>query len=346
MFEFKILKKDKNSKARLGEITTPHGIIETPAFVPVATKASFRGLEIEDVEKFGAEILMMNTFHLFCKGQNEFIKKMGGLHKFANTSLPIMTDSGGFQVFSQGFGKEYNIGKHLESREQSRKKSENLVKIDNDHVLFRLPADGRILEMNPEISIKAQKDLGSDIVFAFDECASPVSSWEYAKESLDRTNLWAKRSLKAFSGGKQAIMGIAQGGDFPDLRKESAEFMSKLDFFGYGIGGSFGNSFGDSKRSMYKIIEIVNSILPENKFKHLLGIGEVDDIFESIKQGADTFDCVIPTRWARHGTAITSKGKINIRSSKYLYDKNPLDKTCSCHTCQKYTRSYLSHLTR
>ena len=200
MFKFKILKKERNGKARLGEIYTPHGVIETPAFVPVATKAAFRGIKIENAEKFGAQILMMNTFHLFCSGRSETIKKMGGLHKFTDTSLPIMTDSGGFQVFSLGFGKEYNTGKLIESRQKSDKFSKNLVKINNDHVLFKIPSDGRVLELTPELSIKAQKDLGADIIFAFDECTPPAASWKYTKESLERTNLWAKRSLKAFSG--------------------------------------------------------------------------------------------------------------------------------------------------
>ncbi len=349
MFEFKIIKKDRKTKARLGILKTPHGIVHTPAFVPVATKGALRGIEFEKIKNLGAEILMINTFHFYINERYKLVKKFGGLHRFLNLNLPLMTDSGGFQVFSLGFGLEHGVGKIApifpeENKIQSKPRSKSLVKIYDEGVEFISPYDGKKLFLDPETSIRIQKNLGADIIFAFDECTSPLSSYEYTQKALLRTHQWAERSLKEFSKTKtnQVLFGIVQGGEYKDLREESARFISSLPFFGFGIGGSLGKS----KKDMLNVLEWTIPLLPENKPRHLLGIGEVEDIFLAVERGIDLFDCVIPTRLARHGTAITSKGKIDLRKSKYLKDKSPLDKKCQCQVCQKYSKAYLSHLVR
>ncbi|GIW66095.1 MAG: tRNA-guanine(34) transglycosylase [Candidatus Parcubacteria bacterium] len=393
MFRFKILTKDKRSKARLGILKTPHGIIHTPNLAIVATKGSIRGLSFEQARKFGAEIFMVNTFHFFRQERYKIVQKFGGLHKFLNINYPLMTDSGGFQIFSLGFGMEHKVGKVADifpeekqinadraveqstlsdpkpnfvlvrsytqtKNGQNRKgnKSEqsmlspkksvnnkNLVKVYDDGVEFIDPYNGQKLFLSPEISIKVQKILGADIIFAFDECTSPLSTYEYTKKALKRTHQWAIKCLDEFSTTKkQVLFGIVQGGEYEDLRKESAKFVNSLPFFGFGIGGSLGKSKKD-------IIKVLNWTLPylyENKPRHLLGIGEIDDIFNAIEQGIDLFDCVIPTRWARHGTGFSFQGRINLKSSKYLTDRKPIDLKCQCQICQKYPRSYICHLLR
>ena len=258
-----------------------------------------------------------------------------------------MTDSGGFQIFSLGSGWEQGTGKVVtgKKREFSLKKKNN-VKITNKGVIFKSPYNGDEMEMTPEISIKVQEKLGADIVFAFDECTSPFDSYQYHKKSLQRTNEWALRSLKAFKNKNQAMFGIVQGGKYENLRKKSAQFIGSLSFFGIGIGGSFGESYGDSKNTVSRVLEWTIPFLPESKPRHLLGIGEPDDILEAIERGIDSFDCVIPTRWARHGTAITSQGRFNLKSAKFLKSKNPIDKKCLCPVCLKHSSSYVSHLLR
>ncbi len=347
MFSFKV--KKRLGKARTGLLTTPHGEIKTPCFVPVATRGALKGMSFENAKNIGADIFMVNTFHFYCKKEYETVAKMGGLHKFLNIDYPLMTDSGGFQVFSLGAGFLENTGKIGGSdppMDVRTKKGESMVKIGEDSVVFKSPFDGDKVEITPESSIKAQERLGADIVFAFDECTSPLAPYEYQKESLEKTHRWAEQSLDALSSDRQVMMGIVQGGRFDDLRKESARFISSLPFFGFGIGGSFGESFGDSKNNMYSILEVLEEELPDEKPRHLLGIGEPEDLIEASLRGVDLFDCVIPTRFARHGTALTSEGRVNIESSRYKDDKNPLDKECSCNTCLNYQKSYLHHLAK
>lgn len=349
-FSFKILKKDKKTKARLGILKTPHGIIHTPNLAIVGTKGAIRGISFELANKFGAEIFMINTFHLFRNERYKIIKKFGGLHKFLNINFPLMTDSGGFQVFSLGFGMEHGVGKiadifpeETKLNIKTNKENKNLVKIYDDGVEFIDPYNGNKLFLSPEISIQVQKDLSADIIFAFDECTSPLASYEYTKQAMKRTHRWAEKSLEAFGKSKkQVIFGIVQGGEYEDLRKESAKFINSLPFFGFGIGGSLGKS----KRDILKVLNWTLPLLDENKPRHLLGIGEIDDILNSIELGIDLFDCVIPTRWARHGTGFTWKGRINLRASKYLSDKKPIDPKCKCPVCQKHSRAYVSHLLR
>lgn len=341
---FRIFKKDKNSKARLGIIKTKRGVIKTPCFVPVATKGALRGIDFENVNKFGADIFMVNTFHLFCNEMYQRIHSFGGLHKFIGINFPIMTDSGGFQVFSLGSGREYKVGKFLPKEQNNSPKSKKEVLIDNEGVTFKSPYDGSKLYMNPEISIKVQEKIGADFIFAFDECTSPLDSYDYHKASLVRTHNWAERSLKAFKRKNQEIFGIVQGGKYEDLRKESAIFINSLPFFGIGIGGSFGESFGDSKKNLHEVLDWTIPFLSDNKPRHLLGIGEPDDIIMGIERGIDSFDCVIPTRWARHGTGITYQGRINLKNSQTRKERGPIDKKCSCRVCKNYSRAYISHL--
>jgi len=372
MFDFKITKKDKETKARLGILKTPHGVIHTPNIAIVATKGSIRGLSFERAKKFGAEIFMINTFHFFHNERYKTVEKFGGLHKFLNINYPLMTDSGGFQVFSLGFGMEHGVGKVADIFPLERKTSnehrydavrhelksnqKSLVKIYEEGVEFISPYDGKKLFLSPELSIKIQKILKADIIFAFDECTSPLSSYEYTKTAMKRTHRWAIRCLEEFYKTRnyanlertyakrekldQVMFGIVQGGEYEDLRKESAKFINSLPFFGFGIGGSLGKS----KKDIIKVLNWTIPSLDENKPRHLLGIGEVDDIFNSIENGIDLFDCVIPTRWARHGAGFTYKGRINLKSSKYLSDKKPVDPECKCPVCQKFSRAYISHL--
>jgi len=354
MFSFKIIKKDSETKARLGILKTPHGIIHTPNIAIVATKGSIRGLSFDLANKFGGEIFMINTFHFFHNDRYKLVKKFGGLHKFLKINYPLMTDSGGFQVFSLGFGIEHGVGKVADifpleknnknqSRDVRHPQIKSLVKIYEEGVEFVSPYDGKKLFLTPELSIKIQKILKADIIFVFDECTSPLSDYEYTKEAMKRTHKWAIRCLEEFGKPKnQVIFGIVQGGEYEDLRKESAKFINSLPFFGFGIGGSLGKS----KRDIIKVLNWTLPFLNKKKPRHLLGIGEVDDIFNSIEQGIDLFDCVIPTRWARHGAGFTFNGRINLKSSKYFNDKKPIDSKCKCNICKKYSRAYICHLLR
>ncbi len=346
MIEFKIIKKSKKSKARLGVLKTPHGAIETPAFVPVATLASIRTLTSQEAIQAGSQLIIANTFHLHLRPGENVIKKAGGLHKFMNWQKPIMTDSGGFQVFSLGFGRDFQLGKLLkffpgkqEKREIKANKQPKSLKITDEGALFRSPIDGKEIFLGPKESIKIQEKLGGDIIYAFDECTFPLASYEYTKKSMEKTHRWAKICLKT-KKSNQALYGIVQGGRFKDLRQESSKFIGSLDFDGFGIGGDLGKD----KQSMWKTINWALKHLPENKPRHLLGIGYLKDIKKIVQSGIDTFDCIVPTHYARHGTAFTSQGKIDLTKSKYLKDFSPLDKNCSCPTCQNYTKAYITHL--
>lgn len=338
MFNFKIIKKLEN--ARIGEFSTPRGAILTPYFVPVATKATVKTLDSDDVRAIGFNAVLANTYHLMLQPGSTVVKKFGGLHNFMNWQGPIFTDSGGYQVFSLGKGLIHNTGKFRKETvghlvPYSKK---SLIKITDDGVEFRSHIDGRKIFLRPEDSIHIQEELGADIIFAFDECTSPHDSKKYVAKSLERTHAWAKRSLTAHKRRDQALFGIVQGGDWQDLREESAKFISGLEFDGFGIGGSFG------KKEMRGVLDWTIPFLPEDKPRHMLGIGAMEDIFDAVERGIDTFDCVEPTRLGRHGTLLTASGRLRILSAKYATDKKPAEKNCPCELCAKYSRGYLHHL--
>ncbi|MDO8565136.1 MAG: tRNA guanosine(34) transglycosylase Tgt [bacterium] len=358
--KFSIEKEIPEKLGRAGILETPHGVIHTPAFVSVGTKATVKALTPEQIKETGAEVVLANTYHLYLEPGDERVKKFGGLQKFMNWSGPTMTDSGGFQVFSLGaaYGKE--LSKVVSITDPSALISERsldsetprLAKIGADGVSFRSHIDGSLHYITPEKSIEIQHNLGADIIFAFDECTSPTEDYRYQEEALERTHRWAKRSLEhhqklsANSFQLQALFGIVQGGREESLRKRSAEFIGSLDFDGFGIGGSF------AKEDMETAVKWVNEILPKGKPRHLLGIGEPEDLFMGVENGVDLFDCVAPTRNGRGGTLYTSRGKINVRNAEYREDTGPLDPECGCSVCSprhggaNYSRAYLCHLYR
>ncbi len=344
MVDFKVIYKSKKSGARLGVLKTPHGEVMTPTLVPVGTQAVMKTLTSEEAVAAKCRMLIANTFHLHLKPGEKLVKRHGGLHKFMNWQRPIMTDSGGFQVFSLGFGRDCGIGKILKEKADSSvrvNKQPKSVKISDEGVSFRSPLDGREIFLGPKESIKIQEALGADIILAFDECTSPNANHEYTKRSLVRTHAWAKMCLKARKS-KQALYGIVQGGKFKDLRVESAKFIGNLPFDGFAIGGEF----GDDKKIMSEMISWVMKELPRTKPVHLLGIGHPDDIIPIIKSGVDTFDCIVPTHYARHGVAFTSKGRLDMNKSKFLLDKKPLGERCECYVCENYSRGYITHMLR
>lgn len=345
---FKIEKK-LGSLGRAGVIHTQHGDIETPAFVAVGTKATVRALTPDMLKEVGVEAIISNTYHLYMQPGEAGVKAMGGLQKMMNWNGPTMTDSGGFQVFSLGAGYGKNISKVLKDAQSlpllpdlEEELKPRLVEIDHDGAAFKSPSDGSIHYLTPERSIEIQHSIGADIIFAFDECTSPTEPRSYQMEALDRTHRWGKKSLEYHrskpESKKQALFGIVQGGRYEDLRKESAKVIGTMDFDGFGIGGSF------DKNDLHTAVRWVNEILPENKPRHLLGIGEPEDIFLGVENGCDTFDCVAPTRLARHGTLYTKTGKIHISNSQFTNDNGPIDIGCQCYACKNYTRAYLSHL--
>ncbi len=342
MIDFKVSYKSKKSNARIGILKTPHGEIETPSFVGVATQAVVKTLTAEEVKQTNSQILISNTFHLHLKPGEQFLKKAGGIHKFMNWDRPLMTDSGGFQVFSLGFGRDHGVGKILKEKTDLKVTTKNKpknVKITEDGVFFRSPKDGQKLFIGPRESIKIQEAIGADIMFAFDECTSPIADYYYTKQSLEKTHRWAEICLKS-KKTKQALYGIVQGGKFEDLRTESSKFIGSLPFDGFGIGGEF----GDEKHTMTDMLGFTLPYLPEEKPRHLLGIGHLEDIPEIIKSGVDTFDCIVPTHYARHGVAFTSEGRLDMRKTKFLTEKKPLDPKCDCTTCKNYKRNYICHL--
>lgn len=344
MIEFKITKKSKKSRARLGILKTPHGEVETPAFVPVATQAAVKALTNDEVLRTGSQILIANTFHLAIRPGEKVVKAGGGLQKFMNLPKPFMTDSGGFQVFSLGFGKDFGQGKILKQKSDEKiqlGQQPKLLKITEGGVEFRAYTDGHKMFLGPKESIKIQEALGADIILAFDECTSPIADYEYTKKSLEKTHRWASVCLKA-KKSKQALYGIVQGGKFKDLRIQSAKYIGSLPFDGFAIGGEF----GDEKKIMSQMLRWVNAELPENKPRHLLGIGYLEDMPKIIAEGVDTFDCIVPTHYARRGVAFTSSGKLDLYDSKLLKDFKPLDPKCGCEVCGKYTRSYICHMMR
>lgn len=317
---YELIKKDTKTKARRGRVTTPHGTIETPVFMPVGTAATVKAMRPEEVKEMGAEIILSNTYHLYLRPGHEIVREAGGLHKFMNWDRAILTDSGGFQVFSLGA----------------------LRKITEEGVQFRSHIDGSKHMLSPEKSIEIQTALGSDIMMAFDECAPYPADWKYVKDSMERTTRWLKRCKEAQTDTeKQALFGIMQGGMYKDLRKQSAEEIVELDLPGYAIGGL---SVGEPKELMCEIMDDCVDYLPENKPRYLMGVGTPDYLFEGVERGVDMFDCVLPTRIARHGMAMTSSGRVNIKNAKYERDFTPLDHQCDCYTCRNYSRAYLRHL--
>jgi len=340
--QFRISRKSNKSNARLGFLETRNGVVETPCLVGVATQAVVKTLTSEEVEMAKSQMLICNTFHLHLKPGEKIIEKSGGLHKFMNWKKPLMTDSAGFQVFSLGFGRDYGMGKILKTENSGEVKEgsqPSRIKITEDGVFFKSPVDGTELFIGPKESIKIQEKLDADIIFNFDECTPPIADYEYTKKSLEKTHNWAKVCLKT-KKSDQALFGIVQGGKFKDLRQKSAKFIGKLDFDGFGIGGEF----GDDKKIMTKMIGWCLDELPEKKPRHLLGIGYLEDIEKIIKAGVDTFDCTVPTHYARHGIAFTSQGKLDLNKSQYLKDREPLDSDCMCLVCQNYKRNYICHL--
>jgi queuine tRNA-ribosyltransferase len=350
MLEFKIEKKLGGKLGRAGKLTTPHGEIQTPAFVVVGTKATVKSLNPEQVRDAGAQVVLANTYHLYLQPGDEAVKNMGGLGKMMNWSGPTMTDSGGFQVFSLGAAYKKGISKILHPTDPNLLIPERfddsdaprLAKIGQDGVSFTSHLDGSVHYITPEKSIQIQHNLGADIIFAFDECTSPTEDLKYQGEALDRTHNWAERSLAEHKklGGEQALFGIVQGGRDENLRKKSAKIISDMAFDGFGIGGSF------AKEDMSTAVKWVNEILPEEKPRHLLGIGEPEDLFMGIENGVDLFDCVLPTRLGRNGTIYTSTGKIHIMNLEFRSQNEPIKKDCDCYTCQNYSRAYISHLFR
>ncbi len=310
----------KQTGARYGKLYTPHGVIETPIFMPVGTQATVKTLSPEELNDMKAQIILGNTYHLWLQPGDDIIKEAGGLHRFMRWDHPILTDSGGFQVFSLS----------------------QLRKITEEGVHFRHHKSGAKLFISPEDAIHIQNNLGSDIMMSFDECIKLPAEYGYVKQSVERTLRWAERGLKAHKNPKtQALFGIVQGGDYKDLRRLSATELVKLDFPGYSIGGL---SVGESKETMYQVIEYTVPFLPLDKPRYLMGVGSPDALLEGSIRGIDMFDCVLPTRVARHGTAMTSNGRVVIRNKQYERDFTPLDHECNCYTCRNYTRAYLRHL--
>ncbi|MBI9048210.1 MAG: tRNA guanosine(34) transglycosylase Tgt [Anaerolineaceae bacterium] len=315
---FKYTCTHQEGKARAGTFTTPHGNIETPMFMPVGTQATVKTLTPHHLHDLGAQIILSNTYHLYLRPGSDIVAELGGLHQFMNWNKPILTDSGGFQVFSLS---------------DTRKICEN-------GVLFKSHIDGSSHELTPEKSIAVQEDLGADIIMAFDECAPPYDK-AYNQKAMQRTHRWAERCLNAKKRSDQALFGIVQGGVFPDLREQSAKTIVNMDFPGYGIGGL---SVGETKEEMNAMLEVVNEVLPQNKPRYLMGVGSPEDLIHGVLRGVDMFDCVLPTRLARHHNAMIPTGRINLKNNQFARDANPIDDVCECYTCQNFTRAYLRHL--
>ncbi len=337
---FKLLKKD--GEARLGVLETPAGPIETPSYVVVATNGYIRTLEPEDIPTTKTQIAICNTYHLWRSLGEEGLSDFPGLHDFMDWKGLIITDSGGFQVFSMGAARDFSSGKVADANYRESQ-GPSIVRITDSGVYFT--EDGEEIYLDAELSIKIQEQLGSDIALAFDEPSSPKHDHDYSKKAMERTHVWAKRSLEAKTSD-QKIYGIIQGGHFEDLRRESAKFIGALPFDGFAIGGSFGSSFGSQKNDTFQELNWVNPLLPEEKPRHLLGIGRIEDIFEAVERGIDTMDCVIPTREARHGGIWSQNGRLNILKGLYQNDESPLVENCACPVCAEelITKSQLHQL--
>jgi queuine tRNA-ribosyltransferase len=318
--KYNLLKEEKNTMARLGTIETNYGTFETPMFMPVGTEATVKTLSVEELKDCKAGIILSNTYHLWLRPGEDIIDKAGGLHEFMKWDGPILTDSGGFQVFSLANPKD----------------------ITEEGVKFKNHLNGDNLLLTPEKSIEIQNKLDSDIAMSFDECIGWPATYEYVKQSVDRTLRWAKRGKDVFNNPRQSLFGIVQGGEYEDLRKYCTEELVKMDFDGYSVGGT---SVGEDKPTMYRMVNYATKYLPKDKVRYLMGVGDPIDLVENVCRGIDIFDCVSPTRLARHGHALTKYGKINIKNAKYKEDFSPLSDCCDCYTCKKgYSKSYLRHL--
>jgi len=317
-FSFDLIKEDDRTNARVGVMHTPHGDIPTPVFAPVGTAATVKTMTPADLHELGAKLILGNTYHLYLRPGADLVAHMGGLHRFMGWDGPILTDSGGFQVFSL----------------------ESLRQVDNNGVTFRSHIDGSTHTFTPEMVVETQEKLGADIMMAFDECPDP-SDYGYNVQALERTHRWAERCLEAKRRDDQALFGIVQGGVFAELRAESAEFLTSLNFDGYGIGGL---SVGETKAEMHAMLEVVHPLLPPHKPRYLMGVGSPEDLFECVARGVDQFDCVLPTRIARNGAVFTSQGRLNLRNAQFTQDPAPIEEDCSCYTCRTFTRAYLRHL--
>jgi queuine tRNA-ribosyltransferase len=315
-FKFTLLAQD--GQARAGVFRTPHGEVPTPIFAPVGTQASVKTLTQRHLKELDARLILANTYHLYLRPGDDLIAEMGGLHKFMSWDGPILTDSGGFQVFSLSDMRE----------------------VDEDGVTFKSHIDGSTHRFTPERSVQIQENFGSDIMMAFDECAEPYDR-DYNVRAMQRTHRWAERCLAAKTRKDQALFGIVQGGVFPDLRAQSAEVIAGLNFPGNAIGGL---SVGETKEEMHAMIEVVNAVLPEDKPRYLMGVGTPQDLVQCVQRGVDIFDCVLPTRLARHKAAMTDKGRMNMLNAQYARDERPISESCSCYTCQNFSRAYIRHL--
>lgn len=320
MFEFDLLATDPASGARAGLFHTPHGAIPTPIFAPVGTLGTVKALRPADLSQLGVELVLGNTYHLYLRPGDDIVHELGGLHRFMAWDGPVLTDSGGFQVFSLSATR----------------------KIDEDGVTFRSHLDGTTHRFTPERSVLIQENLGADIIMAFDECPPP-DDHAYVERSLTRTHNWAVRCREAQTRADQALFGIVQGGIFPDLRERSARFLMELAFPGYGIGGL---SVGESKPDMYAMLDVLNPILPQDKPRYLMGVGAAEDLVNGVLRGIDIFDCVIPTRLARHGAAMVAGGRLNMNNANFKRDPDPIDSACDCYTCRHFSRAYLRHLVK
>lgn len=318
-FGIEILHQDKNSGARYGILHTPHGDVELPMFMPVGTNATVKCLSPEQVKDLGAGVILANTYHLALKPGADIIDKAGGVQKFMNYQGPMLTDSGGFQVFSLT----------------------DFRKISEEGVLFRNPSNGDKLFFSPESVMETEEKIGADIAMAFDECAPYPATRDYIEKSMQRTLRWARRCKDAHKREDQALFGIVQGGDYQDLREYCASELAKMDFEGYSIGGT---SIGEPKEVEYRMVSYAVKNLPYNKPRYLMGVGSLDYIFDGISKGVDMFDCVLPTRIARHGALMTTYGRINILNAKYAEDFTPIDEDCDCYACKHYTKAYIRHL--
>lgn len=316
MFEWKTLANQ--GKARAGEFITPHGNLQTPVFAPVGTQATVKSITPAQLTGMGASLVLSNTYHLFLRPGDALVASLGGLHEFMQWPGPMLTDSGGFQVFSLA----------------------KIRKIDEDGVTFKSHIDGSTKRLSPEISMAIQENLGADIIMAFDECSDPTTP-EISRAAMERTHAWLLRCMAAKKRPDQALFGIVQGGVDPQLREESAQFVGALGLPGSAIGGL---SVGESKHDMFQTLEIVDEILPVDKPRYLMGVGTTQDLIEGVKRGVDIFDCVLPTRLARHNTAMTRYSRLNLQNALYTQDPNPIDPECKCYTCQHFTRAYLRHL--
>ncbi|KOO52303.1 tRNA guanosine(34) transglycosylase Tgt [Viridibacillus sp. FSL E2-0187] len=317
---YELIKTDKQTGARLGIVHTPHGSFETPAFMPVGTQASVKTMSPEEVKDMGAGIILSNTYHLWLRPGHDIVREAGGLHKFMNWDRPILTDSGGFQVFSLS----------------------HIRKIEEEGVHFRNHLNGDKLFLSPEKAMEIQNALGADIMMAFDECPPFPATFEYMKASVERTSRWAERCLEAHARPHdQGLFGIVQGGEFEELRKQSAKDLVSMDFPGYAIGGL---SVGEPKDIMNRMLEYTTPLLPAEKPRYLMGVGSPDSLIDGAIRGIDMFDCVLPTRIARNGTCMTSEGRLVIKNAKFARDFGPLDPNCDCYTCRNYSRAYIRHL--